>query len=58
MRGCITWKEVLLHAVTIIRVFGAPCWLQCLRALAGRKPTTFLQVVSQSEAWSLRAGGG
>jgi hypothetical protein len=46
MQGCITTKDVLLHPVTIVRLFGPGCYLRCLRALASRKPCTFLEVMS------------
>jgi hypothetical protein len=45
MRGLITGKDVVLHAVTIIRLWGLPKYLRCLRATLSRRPTTFLAVV-------------
>jgi len=45
MRGVITSREVVLHAVTIIRLWGLPTWGRCLRAALSGKPTTFLGVV-------------
>ena len=43
--GVVTGREVLLHAPTIIRHFGANTWLRCLVALGRRRPTTFLALV-------------
>ncbi|BDG02915.1 hypothetical protein AMOR_19110 [Anaeromyxobacter oryzae] len=45
MRGLITGKDVVLHAFTIIRLWGLPTYLRCLRATLSRRPTTFLGVV-------------
>jgi hypothetical protein len=45
MRGSITGRHVVLHAFTIIRLWGVPTYLRCLRAVLGRSPTTFLAVV-------------
>ena len=46
MRGLITGKDVLLHAFTIIRLWGLPTYLRCIRAAVSRRPTTFLAIVS------------
>lgn len=46
MRGTITGTEVILHWLTIIRLWGARCYLRCLRAVASRRPSTFLGVVA------------
>ena len=45
MKGLITSREVVLHAFTIIRLWGLPTYVRCLRATVSRKPTTFLAVV-------------
>ncbi|HVI96793.1 MAG TPA: hypothetical protein VM753_22420 [Anaeromyxobacter sp.] len=45
MRGSITSKDVVLHAFTIVRLWGLPMYLRCLRAMFSRTPTTFLAVV-------------
>jgi hypothetical protein len=45
MRGVITGRDVFLHSLTIIRLWGLPTYLRCLRAAVGRRPTTFLAVV-------------
>lgn len=46
MRGVITTREVILHGLTIVRLWGARCYMRCLRAALGRSPSTFLGVVS------------
>lgn len=45
MRGVITGKDVLRHSVTIVRLYGARCYLRCLRASVSSRPTTFLELV-------------
>ena len=45
MRGVITRKDVVLHSVTIIRLWGPRRYLRCLRAALSKTPTTFLEVV-------------
>ncbi len=45
MRGVITGRDVVLHAFTIVRLWGVPTYLRCLRATLSRRPTTFLAVV-------------
>ncbi len=50
MRGVITRREVLIHTVTIVRLFGARVYWRCLRAAFGSAPTTFLKVVFQDFA--------
>ena len=45
MRGVITRKEVLSHALTIVRLFGARAYWRCLRAAFSSAPSTFLAVV-------------
>ena len=48
MRGVITGKDVVLHTFTIIRLWGLPTYVRCLRASLSRRPTTFLAVVYAS----------
>lgn len=48
VRGTITGKDVLLHSVTILRLWGPAVYLRCLRAMWRRKPCTFLGVVSEA----------
>lgn len=45
MRGVITGKDVIVHSLTIVREFGLPTYLRCLRAAVSSKPSTFLEVV-------------
>ncbi len=45
MRGVITRPDVLIHSLTIVRLFGVRAYLRCLRAAFGRAPTTFLATV-------------
>jgi hypothetical protein len=45
MRGLITGRDVILHAFTIIRLWGWTAYMRCLRATLSRRPTTFLAVV-------------
>src|SRR5690242_6514550 len=45
MRGLITGKDVVRNAFTIIRLWGWPTYLRCVRATLSRRPTTFLSVV-------------
>lgn len=46
MRGLITSKDVVTCALTIVRLWGFPTYLRCLRAVVSRRPTTFLAIVS------------
>lgn len=45
MRGVITGRDVLVHSLTIVRLWGLATYLSCLRAAFGRKRTTFLSVL-------------
>ena len=44
MQGCITSRDVLLHAVTICRLWGPGCWLRCLHAVVTGRRGTFLEL--------------
>ncbi len=46
MRGAITGKDVLLHSVTIVRLFGPAFYVRCLRAMCSGRPCTFLDVLT------------
>jgi hypothetical protein len=48
VRGAITSRDVLLHSVTIVRLWGPSCYLRCLRAIVSRRPCTFLEVIASS----------
>ncbi len=45
MRGMITRREVLTHALTIVRLFGPRTYWRCLRAASSPAPSAFLEVV-------------
>jgi len=45
MRGVITGKDVFRHSLAIVRLYGARCYLRCLRASLSSRPGTFLEVV-------------
>ncbi len=47
VQGTITGKDVLVHSLTILRLWGPGVYLRCLRAMMSRRPCTFLAVVSQ-----------
>ncbi len=46
MSGFITKREILIHAVTVVRSFGWVVFWDCLLASAG---TTFLSVLVKNE---------
>ncbi len=50
MRGVITGKDVVLHSVSIVRLWGMGTYLQCLWAAITRTPSTFLDVISAPNA--------
>jgi hypothetical protein len=50
MRGVITGKDVVLHSVTIVRLFGMATYLTCLWAAITRRPSTFLGSVYAAPA--------
>ena len=50
MRGLITGRDVVLHAFTIIRLWGLPTYIRCVRAITSGSPTTFLAVVTAGAA--------
>jgi hypothetical protein len=45
MRGAITGKDVILHSVAIVRLWGLGAWLHCLWAALTRRRSTFLGVL-------------
>lgn len=47
MQGTITGREVIRHWLTIVRLWGARCYLRCLRAAVSPTPTTFLGTVAR-----------
>jgi hypothetical protein len=50
MRGAITGRDVVLHSVTIVRLFGVTTYLSCLWAAITRRPSTFLGAVYPAPA--------
>jgi hypothetical protein len=50
MRGVITGRDVFLHSVDIVRLFGVSTYLQCLWAVLARRSCTFLGVVHPAAA--------
>jgi len=45
MRGTITGKDVFLHSLTIVRLFGVSTFLACAWAAIARRRSTFLGVL-------------
>jgi len=45
MRGTITTRDVVIHTVTIVRLWGPRTYLRCLGAVLRGHPTTFLAVL-------------
>jgi hypothetical protein len=50
MRGLITTRDVFRHGPTIIRIWGAGCFLACVRAALSPRPSTFLDVLCRCGA--------
>jgi hypothetical protein len=49
MNGLICGKEVLANRPLIWREYGSACALRCLKAVALREQTTFLEVALKSQ---------
>lgn len=49
MRGTITGKDVIIHSLTILRLWGPTVYMRCLRAVVRREHCTFLGVLSSTE---------
>jgi hypothetical protein len=47
VQGAITSRDVFFHAFTIVRLWGPSFYLRCVRAVASRRPCTFLGVLSE-----------
>jgi hypothetical protein len=45
MRGAITGRDVVLHSVEIVRLWGMATYLHCVWAALTRRPSTFLGVL-------------
>jgi len=48
VQGTITGRDVLFNSVTILRLWGPAFYVRCLRAIASRRPCTFLEVLVAS----------
>jgi hypothetical protein len=46
VQGTITSRDVFLHAFTIVKLWGPSFYLRCVRAVASRRPCTFLGVLA------------
>lgn len=49
VKGTITSRDILLNAVTILRLWGPRFYVRCLRAIASGRPCTFLDVLARAE---------
>ena len=57
MRGFITGREVLLHPLRIVTLFGFRAWVRCLVRLASsRGDATFLECIWGSDSKRGRCG--
>ena len=48
--GLITTRDVLRHAWTIVRGFGAAAFLRCCLVIVRRRRTTFLECICPAES--------
>jgi hypothetical protein len=46
VQGSITSKDVFLHSLTILRLWGPVFYVRCIRAIASRRSCTFLEVLA------------
>jgi hypothetical protein len=46
VQGTITSRDVLLHSITILRLWGPAFYVRCIRAIASRRSCTFLDVLA------------
>jgi hypothetical protein len=46
VQGAITSRDIFLHAFTIVKLWGPSFYLRCVRAIASRRPCTFLEVLA------------
>jgi len=49
VQGSITSRDVLLHAFTILRLWGPAFYLRCVRAIASGRHCTFLEVLASEK---------
>jgi hypothetical protein len=48
VQGAITSRDVLLHTVTIVRLWGPAFYVRCLCAIASGRSCTFLEVLASN----------
>ena len=46
MQGTITSRDVLLHPITIVMLWGPAFYVRCLKAIATGRSCTFLGVLT------------
>lgn len=51
MQGVITGRDVVRHSFTIIRLWGFPTYVRCLRGMLRRRSCTFLEVLYEGERY-------
>ena len=49
VRGTITGKDVIIHSLTILRLWGPTVYIRCLRAVVRRERCTFLGVLCDAQ---------
>jgi hypothetical protein len=49
VQGTITSRDVLLHSLTILRLWGPGFYVRCIRAIASRRACTFLDVLASEQ---------
>jgi hypothetical protein len=49
MRGAITSRDVLVHSLAIVRLFGPGVYVRCLRAIWSGRSCTFLEVLTERQ---------
>jgi hypothetical protein len=49
VQGTITSKDVLLHSVTILRLWGPAFYVRCIRAIASGRSCTFLEILASKQ---------
>jgi hypothetical protein len=49
MRGAITSRDVLVHSLAIVRLFGPSVYVRCLRAIWSGRSCTFLEVLAERQ---------
>lgn len=47
VQGTITSRDVFIHSFTILRLWGPGFYLRCVKAIARRRPCTFLDVLAE-----------